>query len=44
MLIFLIAIGVVIFLVFAVSTARAIWYARSGQQALDQRMTKGFSA
>jgi len=43
MLIFLIAFGVVIFLVFAVSTARAIWYVKSGQRALDQRMTKGFS-
>ena len=40
---FLIVILAVVVLVGAVSTARAIWYVKSGQRDLDQRMVRGYS-
>ena len=43
MLTFLTIVLSAILLVFAIPTARAIWYVKSGQHSLDQRMTNGFS-
>ena len=40
---FLVVILSIALLVGAVSTARAIWYVKSGQRDLDQRMVRGYS-